>query len=210
MISELINQFGSDKILDFTPFPKPWNPGVDKVKAIYLGCDPSNISQDRFEYAFALLSGNPRYNAFQQSHENNLGTVNLGWDEVYVQNLCQNYFTEETSKNLKLWRLVAQEYWIPRLKVELDLFRPNIPVLLTSQYLLEVLAFDGYEKIRAIDFYNRDKPIPIPAHKNHLGRPLIPFYRGRNPRINETYHLSNERWINYRNSVANFIEVCTY
>lgn len=206
MISELIKQYGSEKILDYTPFPKPWNPGIEKVKAIYLGCDPSNKSQDRFEYVFALKSGNPRYNAFLKSHGDNLSAINLGWDSVYVQNLCQNYFMEETSKNLKLWKQVAREFWIPRLKEELQIFSSNIPVLLTSQYLLEVMAFDGYEKIPAFDFYNCDQSIPIPAQKNHLCRPLIPFYRGRNPRINEKYHLSNERWIEYRNSVIKVIE----
>ena len=190
-----------EAVLAYTPYPKPWNPGVEKVKAIYLGCDPSNRSQDRFEYAFALEGTNPRYRAFLKSHENNLAAVNLGWDKVYVQNLCQNYFREETSKNLKLWRQVAREFWIPRLKEELSIFGQNIPVLLTSQYLLEVLAFDGYEKIPAFDFYNCDQPIPVPASKNHLERPLIPFYRGRNPRLRESYHLSNDRWGRYRERI---------
>lgn len=207
IVNYLIGVYGVE-INEHTPFPKPWNPGLEKVKAIYLGCDPSNRSQDRFEYAFALMSMNPRYDLFLRSHTENLEQVNLGWDSVYVQNLCQNYFEEETSKNLKLWRRVAQEFWIMRLKEELSTFRQSIPVLLTSQYLLEVLAFDGYEKVPAFDFYNCDHPIPVPAIKNHLARPLIPLYRGRNPRINEPYHLSNVRWWAYRESIKMVLNTC--
>ena len=205
LVKNLIREYG-EGIVDEYSFPKPWNPGIEKVKAIYLGCDPSNRWQDRFEYAFALEGTNPRYRAFLKSHETNLAAVNLGWDKVYVQNLCQNYFRKETSKNLRLWRRLAREFWIPGLREELSIFGQNIPVLLTSQYLLEVLAFDGYEKIPAFDFYNCDQPIPVPASKNHLERPLIPFYRGRNPRIRESYHLSNDRWDRYRDRVYRSLE----
>lgn len=205
MLRILTYSHGPDKILNITPFPKPWNPGLKNIKAIYLGCDPSNNSGDQFEYVFALEGNKPRYTNFIKSHAENLAAVNLTWNSVYVQNLCRNYFHDETSKNLTLWKQVARHFWVPRLKQELSIFRHKMPVLLTSQYLLEVLAFDGYEKIPAYDFYNCDHPVPIPAERNLLGRPLIPFYRGYNQRIKESYHLYNERWQNYRKRIREII-----
>lgn len=113
-------------------------------KAIYLGCNPSNRSNDTFEYEFALEGTNRGYNQFISSHQKDLDIVGLKWDDLYVQNLCQNYFQDETSKNLKLWKQVAREFWIGQLNNELSIFPDSIPILLTSQYLLEVLYLKSW------------------------------------------------------------------
>lgn len=203
-LEALIRKYGKDDILNIAPFPKPWQSRTPDVKAIYLGCDPSNRSRDRFEYAFALERNNPKYNDFVKSHGENLAAIGLTWDNVYVQNLCRNYFAKETGDNLTLWKKAAKEFWIPRLKEELDRqFMKGIPVLLSAQSLLEVLGKNGAESIPAFDFYNCDIHIPIAPENNLLGRPLIPLYRGSNPRIHEPYHLSNPRWEKYRQSVFN-------
>lgn len=196
----LRGRYGSE-VLDTVPFPKPAFVDRAKVKAIYLGCDPSNMRNDKFDFAFALEGTNPRYNQFISSHQKNLNTIDLKWNNLYVQNLCLNYFQKETSKNLKLWKQTVREFWTYQLYNELSIFPSTIPVLLTAQYLLEVLAFGGYEKIPAIDFYECRSPIPVPADKNLLGRPLIPFYRGINPRLKKSYNLSNGDWNSYQQQV---------
>lgn len=204
IVSYLNRKFGNG-IKETIPFPKPFVKEMNQVKAIYLGCDPSNSRSDTFDYAFALEGTNPLYNQFILSHEKNLNAVVLKWKELYVQNLCQNYFQKETSKNLKLWKQVAREFWIEQLNKELRIFPASIPVLLTAQYLLEVLAIDGYEKIPAIDFYECKNPIPVPADKNLLGRTLIPFYRGINPKLKKSYNLSTGHWSDYREQVRKLV-----
>lgn len=205
IISYLKEKYGIG-IQEYIPFPKPYVEDIDHVKAIYLGCDPSNVSNDKFEFAFALEGTNPRYNQFISSHQKNLNTIDLKWNNLYVQNLCLNYFQKETSKNLKLWKQTVREFWTYQLYNELSIFPITIPVLLTAQCLLEVLAFGGYEKIPAIDFYECRSPIPVPADKNLLGRPLIPFYRGLNPRIKKSYNLSSGNWITYQQQIRELFE----
>lgn len=200
VISQLKGKYGAG-IKDIVPFPKPYMIDKGQVKAIYLGCDPSNRSNDTFEYAFALGGTNRRYNQFISSHQRDLNVVGLNWDDLYVQNLCRNYFQDETSKNLKLWKQAAREFWIERLYNELRIFPTSVPILLTSQYLLDVLALDGCEKLAPIDFYECRQSIPVPPDKNLLGRPLIPFYRGRNPRLKKWYKLSSGNWSEYCKSV---------
>ena len=80
------------------------------------------------------------------------------------------------------------------MKAELDeLFSKDIPVLLTSQLLLDVLLNVDKRpaKCDAIEFYEGRTSIPVPATENKLGRLLIPLYRGRNGRTKKSYELSN-------------------
>ena len=80
-------------------------------------------------------------------------------------------------------------------------FYPKIPVLLTSQLLLEVLGDKETAKYIAPDIYECRTAIPIPADKNKLGRPLIPVYRGKSPRYKVSYHLKNKQWEKYRDLI---------
>ena len=206
ILNELILRFG-DIIID-SRFPEPHYSDLMQVKAIYLGCDPTNVKYNtRFPYAFALeYDKTNHFKGFVRSHGENLEQIGLSWDTVYAQNLCRNYFKEETSKNLKVWKKVANEFWIEQLKEELSIFDSKIPVLLTSQYLLEVLGMDGYEKIKAPEFYECRKSIPIKAVNNILGRDLIPLYRGKSPRFKVSYHLSNKEWKNYKGAVNEYFQ----
>lgn len=201
IFSALIDLY-KDNIINVS-FSKPHFSDISKVKAIYLGCDPSNKRFNiHFPYVFALdYDETDHFKGFVKSHSNNLAQIGLTWDTVYAQNLCRNYFKEETSKNLKVWKQVANEFWIEQLKDELKIFNSKIPVLLTSQYLLEVLGIDGYEKIKAPEFYKCKRSIAIPANKNKLERELIPLYRGKSPRFKISYHLSNNEWEEYREKV---------
>ena len=178
IIAELLALYPTGiKVTD--TFPEAYCPGgISNVKAIYLGCDPSNQHSSTLPYAFAHESKLKIFNSFLKSHTEQLTQIGLGWDKVYTQNLCRNYFEKETSKN-PIWKEVAEAFWIERLKTELAVFDANIPVLLTAQVLLEVLGKDGYEKKAAADFYEGKEAIPIPAISNKLNRDLIPLYRGR-------------------------------
>ncbi len=87
LVKELISRFGK-KVLDIFPFPNPYCKDFSKVKAIYLGCDPSNKHSTSLQFAFALESGIPIFNKFIQDHLENLKQIKLDWNSVYVQNLC--------------------------------------------------------------------------------------------------------------------------
>jgi len=187
---------------DYTPFPKPYCVDPSAVKAIYLGCDPSNTGGKRFCYAFALPDGEEYgFGPFVKDHKSNLLQIGLSWETVYAQNLCQNYFTKETSANLAEWKKAA-EIWTKTLKKELSAFPSDIPVLLTAEVLYEALLKSGVKPQKAIEFYNckGGGTIPVPPKDNKLDRPLIPFYRHRR------YHLLKNKWPSYQESVSKWVK----
>lgn len=203
MLIQLLQDLFPGQIDTQKDFPKPyWNKSKDpnKVKAVYLGCDPTNKGNIPFDYAFAHGCNEPGFKRFITLHTKQIEAIGLEWESVYTQNLCQNYFMKETSKNIKIWKEAAIKVWIPVLKAELDnLFDSSIPVLLTSQLLLDVLLnedlLEGNKrpaKYDAANFYKRKTEIPVPANQNKLERPLIPLYRGRNPKTGESYLLTNK------------------
>lgn len=175
ILSKLIKHFGS-KIYDFLPFPKPYTDKIKNPKAILLGCDPTNLKYDiRFEYVFALERKHKEFNRFLSVWDKNLKSIGLSFNTIYTQNLCRNYFKQETSKN-KIWYEVA-EFWIPILKEELMQFDRNIPVLLSSEMIYKALLINKNDYIKPMNFYECKIDIPIPSELNKLERPLIPFYR---------------------------------
>jgi hypothetical protein len=186
-----------ERVLDH-PYPKAYCHDLNNVKAILLGCDPSNNHNKHLPYVFALESGDKKFNSFLKSWESSLEAIDLRFEMVYIQNLCRNYFEHETSQN-KIWKEVA-ELWIPELKKELAVLDPEIPILLTSELLYEVLLKNPDEKVRAIDFYEMNMPIPIKSADNKLGRPLIPFYR------HYKYQIDKVEWKPYRKRVQMIID----
>ena len=179
-ILQKLMEAGVSTIDKYIPFPDVYPVQISSVKAIYLGCDPTNKKfNNRFNYAFALPTGKEyHFEAFVKSHLGTLKQLRLDLESVYAQNLCQNYFTEETNKNLMDWDKAAN-IWIPILRNELEVFGCNIPVLLTSELLYKILLKPEVIPINAEDFYGCDEsaPIPIPSEANELSRPLIPCYR---------------------------------
>ena len=196
IVEELIALFGTG-IAPHTPFPKPYCFNASNVRAIYLGCDPTNIHSTSLPYAFALESNLPIFNRFIKGHADSLKQIRLNWHTVYTQNLCQNYFTKETNRDLDLWNRVAA-WWIPELKKELLQFSSDIPILMTSEYLYKVLATG--KKHKPIEFYECKVDIPVSAGESVIERPLIPLYR------HYSYHLSNDRWSRYRQSIVNYLD----
>jgi hypothetical protein len=209
ILTELKNKFG-DEVKDYLPFPKPYPDNIKSPKAILLGCDPTNTSYNfRFEYVFALgtdkdLNGKDITKfkeKFLPNFITSLKSVDLTFETIYTQNLCQNYFEKETSKNLKIWNQAAK-IWIPYLKQELSVFNKDIPVLLTSKYLYDVLIIG--KKHKPINYYKLNQSIPINRNENLLERPLIPFYRNRR-KID--YHLSNPEWEPYKQKIIEILNV---
>ena len=150
----------------------------------------------------------PKFKGFVTRHTNQLKAIGLEWKDVFVQNLCRNYFNYETSKNLKTWKKLAKEYWIEKLRAELEELKipESVPVLLTSKYLFDVLVHDkGWLSHDAPEIYEQEM-IPIPGNTNLLNRPLIPIYRGFSPRLKLNYHLlNNKKWDSYRKHVIEIL-----
>jgi hypothetical protein len=205
IINQLHNEYG-DQIVVTEDLPLSYCPGgINLVRAIYLGCDPTNLKYNiRFPFAFAHGAEGATFKQFIIMHSAQLNEIGLSWETVYTQNLCRNYFDKETGNNQKLWTKVAREFWIPIIKEELSIFKPSIPVLLTSQFLLEVLGDEETSKYTALDFYQCKRPIPVPASKNLLDRPLIPVYRGLNPKLKISYQLKN--WKDYADLIKMIIK----
>jgi hypothetical protein len=210
IIEELVQRYGNDiKISKSLPKPYPETVVPDKVKAIYLGCDPTNTSYGyEFQYVFALIETPPEFKGFLTYHTNQLKAVGLDKDYVFFQNLCRNYFQDETNKNLKVWKKVANGYWVEKLNAEIKEknIPVNVPVFLTSKYLFDILVTgDKLKSIPVKEFYENPSKIPILAKDNLLNRPLIPVYRGKNPNLNYSYTLSNGHWENYRKRIIEII-----
>lgn len=191
---QVLKEKFNDEIDDRFYLPKAfWMGEKEMVKAVYLGCDPTNTNKNiQFDYAFSHGCNDKGFVTFRKKHLKQLEAIDLTWETVYTQNLCRNYFKSETSKN-KIWKQAA-EMWIDVLKEELDeLFSVDIPVLLTSQLLLDVLLKEKKRPHRydALEFYERRTAIPVSAEENKLGRPLIPLYRGVNGSTRVSYQLKN-------------------
>lgn len=164
-----------DKVHDRYPFPEPFR-GTGEIKAIVLGADPTRISKDEtsqpFEVVFEL--DNPKSPYWRGIGKNIRLIDGLGEDNLYVQNLCRNYFTKETSKN-KEWELIARNYWIPFLRKELDeLFPQSIPILITTQFILRACLISG-RPMKPLSIYEGNKAIA--PEENLFGRKLLALYR---------------------------------
>lgn len=164
--------------------PAPYHPS-GQVKAIVLGADPSNPNGDTFTYVFGIDDGDKRY---FQGIENNLKQVGLSRNEVFVQNVVQNYCTQVTGNN-KVWDRLAK-LWLPELKRELDLLPKNLPVFITAGKILFALS-DNYagKDFKFSQFY--DEPAFVPAN-NILERKIFPLFR------HPAYSLANPKWSKYK------------
>ncbi|MBA4313011.1 MAG: hypothetical protein C0417_10320 [Chlorobiaceae bacterium] len=128
-----LNKSDKKKVLDYS-YPKPYPENPINTRAILLGCDPSNRHCQDLPFVFAIKSSHNIFNSIVESIKNQLDAVGLSLEMVYCQNLCRNYFKDETSKN-SIWEEAAK-LWIPVLKKELDeKFAKTVPVLLTAESL---------------------------------------------------------------------------
>ncbi len=173
------------------PFPEPYK-GIGEIKAIILGADPTRIVNDQpqpFNIVFELDNDKSPY--FRNIQKNINLVEGLSMDNIYVQNLCRNYFTKETSDN-KQWVDIARNYWSDYLAKELDsMFDPSVSVLVTTELLLKVCLKTGKAR-KAKDIYSQC--LYIAGEDNLLGSDMFAFYRH--------YWYSLDRWPTYRDFVT--------
>ncbi len=173
ILNQLVDHF-PDIVHPMYPFPKPYI-GSGEIKAIILGADPTRIvngNPQPFNMVFELDNEKSPY---WRGIGKNIGLLDgVNMDNVYVQNLCRNYFTKETSQN-NHWKNIARNYWISVLNEELDrLFPPTIPVLMTTQFILQAcLANAPMHKAR--DIYNDF--LSYSWKDNLFGREVLALYR---------------------------------
>lgn len=186
---------------DIKPFPEPFYRNLADVKAIVLGADPSNPENKKLEYVFGLENeSSPYFTPILK----NLGQLDLSLDNIYVQNLCPNYFEDVTDENDDYIE-IATKYWLPYLKNELDtLFKPDIPVLITAWKPLKVIApASSVYRTHKSELYTKVKFFD----ENHLGRTVIALFRGgRRKGKNGYYDLTIPEFSAYVAAVKNLIE----
>jgi len=157
------------------PFPKPFI-GVEKIKAIVLGADPTHIVNGKPKKLDMVFQLNNVKSPYWRSVQNNINQLEgLTLENLYVQNLCRNYFNKETSQNDD-WIEIARNNWVPFLKEELDnKFDRSVPILMTTEFILHSILKDKNKSLKAKDIYTNC--ITISPNENLLGRELIAFYR---------------------------------
>jgi hypothetical protein len=173
--------------------PLPFFCHLSEVRAIVLGTDPSNQQTNALKQVFGLEEPQSVYFA---SFRSNLAILMLTDSQIYVQNLCKNYFKDGSEQN-PCWLAVA-ELWTPLLKRELDSILPsNIPVLLTAQKLLQALTTNEHlHVVPAQEIYSRR--LLVEPHESKLGRLLVPMFR------HYQYNLS--QWPHYAELIRSCIE----
>lgn len=176
------------------PAPSPFCIDRKKVKAIVLGCDPSNRSDNgktlRFCTVFGIGTGDHRY---FRDILSNLKSVGLGLENIYVQNIIPYYMKKETTEN-KYWNEIA-EILLKDLIKELDSFdkKKKIPVFMSSEVIYKFLLNDKKDYRKPKDLYNIKEYLPVKKEINKLGRKLFPLYR------HYQYRLSTDRFQVYKN-----------
>jgi hypothetical protein len=192
ILSMIENKF-SNVYVSADELPKPYV-GSESIKAIMLGTDPGNYIKGEtlfFDYVFALENSNSPYFREIQKNIDVLGKLSL--ENLYVQNLCKNYFNCDASNN-NHWKEVA-EIWLPHIISEFDQqLDKNVPILVSAEIILDVILKNPRTKKQAEDYYS--DVIFIDKEENHFGRTLIPFFR------HHKYNLSN--WDKYREALDSY------
>ncbi len=197
---ELIGKLESEyKEYYYTKYtiPKPYFEKLEDVKAIVLGSNPMAVGDYAgSEYVFDLNHFNQNRGkspVFDKIY-NNLNAIGLDLWDVYVQNLCKNYFINLSVHDDK-WVEIAK-LWAKVIKQELDtLFAEDIPVLVTAPWILVPLVNEHKEA----DYYY-DKKKFIQPNENKLGRTIIPLFR------QSMYALTDPKWKGYKETVQNIFK----
>jgi len=191
VIGRLVSKYGS---LIWTKYQIPSaHLGEGQIKAIILGADPTHIVDGRPIQMTSVFEIRDEKSPYWRGINRNLHCINgLTKSNVFVQNVCRNYFTKETSKNNK-WLEIAREFWIPFLSEELNSrFSENIPILMTTEFILKAALIDSKIRMDAFSIYSECKSFP--KEENLFNRELFAFYRHPN------YSLI--KWDVYRNFIS--------
>ena len=165
--------------------PSPYFDKVNKLKAFVLGCDPTAF-KDKIQVPLKIVFGIGQDGRYFSGIKANLKLLNIGMEDIYVQNLIPVIRQQESSKDPD-WVIAAQSFIPDRVK-EFDNIDPtrSIPVFLTSELLYKALLNEGQIPKKPIDIYSEESDVIIPPAINKLFRPLIILYRHR------AYSLKNQ------------------
>jgi len=157
--------------------PKSFCFNKSKIKAIVLGCDPTNFSNkgNRVSLSYAFGIGqDPRY--FMDVLKN-LNIIGLNLEDIYITNLVRTYLKDETEKNTT-WEISAKRS-LKDLFEELEEIDPKrkLPVFLTAKRIYTFLLNDNIPRQRPKDIYDLKAEIPIKPENNKLKRNLFPLFR---------------------------------
>lgn len=170
--------------------------GKEKIKAILIGADPTNNglrSSGLIELDYVFGINSVYENIFFKIQNTNLEAISLSKENCYIQNLCRNYFTLQTTYN-KYWYVTA-DIWKKYLKEELLALNPSIPILATSN---EVFTCLTGEKKPFIRIYKLEKE-PI-FYSEYLGRTVLALFRGI------AYILYKDNWSEYRKYLTTYFK----
>jgi len=193
ILTEVETRF-KDVFVKADALPKPYI-GSETIKAILIGTDPGNLIGGEtkiIDFVFGLEHKNSPYFRSIQGNIDKLSNLTL--ENLYVQNICKNYFNCDASKN-KHWKEAAG-LWLPSVINEFDSqFDKSIPVLVSAEIILDIILKDQQTKLTAETYYS--SPAFVDKTDNYFERILIPFYRHRK------YSLSN--WDKYREAIDNYL-----
>jgi hypothetical protein len=194
-ILSTIEEKYKDIYIKVDSLPRPYR-GKETTRAILLGTDPGNYSKGEtkmLEYVFGLEDVKTPY--FREINRNLEALNNLSIENLFIQNICKNYFNCDTLDN-KHWKELAN-LWLPLLTEELDdQYSKDIPVLISAEIILEVILKNPADKKKAEHYYSNLSFVG--SEENAFNRTVIPFYR------HYKYNLSN--WDSYREKVDNYFK----
>lgn len=170
--------------------PKAFCFNPKKVKAIVLGADPTNQHDQHLEYAFGIMSEEKRFFRYILA---NLNLIGLHLEDIYVQNLVQDYQASETALN-KGWEKAA-EVSLENLLQELNALQKDVPVLITAERIMKFLLNDPSALPKATEIYSNNNFWFSKPEENKLNRTLIALYR------HQKYHLkTNPDYLDHLNA----------
>lgn len=183
-----------EHIDDYLPFPEPFI-GKGPIKAIVLGADPSTKNKKRFDTVFDLGGQDRRYFA---GIEKNLHAIGLSIENVYVQNLCQNYFNHTTYENRKNWKRAASAWITWFIRETEEKFDANVAILATSEIILKRLIYDDPQS--PTEYYRNPDLVPEKLILHSPDRHVFPFYR------HYKYSLLRPEWEAYRTKLTEYFK----
>lgn len=149
----------------------------DNVKAIILGCDPTNTKKEyEFETVFGLRNTDEdEYgNLFFRDIYENLKSIGLNKSNIYVQNLCRNYFVKETSAIFKEGQLFFNERAISK---NLDKNSLEWKAIIDNEYEKNEwirVAIEWITQLKQeLDELDSERKLPILITSEYLIPPLV-------------------------------------
>jgi hypothetical protein len=175
--------------------PKPYI-GGRKLKAFLLGCDPGNKSNEGKTVLIDTVFGLENINSpYFKKTKLNLNQLGLDLEDLYIQNVCRNYFYTDTFKQKESDWKKAAKYWLDLLKKEFNEVdsKIEVPVFITSEIIFNVLLNNN--RPPAIEIYTNKRILE--PNENFLERKLIALYRHQN------YQL--KKWPDYKNHIIQLL-----